>query len=84
MAKEAGDALETIDQRASETVSVVEEIAVRTREQSAASQNIAHLVEQIAEMAETASRQAETNSTHASQLQRLSEDLRSQLSRFQT
>lgn len=84
MAKEAGDALETIDQRASETVSVVEEIAVRTREQSAASQNIAHLVEQIASMAETASRQAETNSTHASQLQRLSEDLRTQLSRFQT
>ena len=84
MAKEAGDALETIDQRASETVSVVEEIAVRTREQSAASQHIAHLVEQIAEMAETASRQAETNSTQASQLQRFSEDLRSQLSRFQT
>lgn len=84
MAREADSALATIDQHALETVSVVQGIAASTREQSAASHEIARLVEQIAEMAESSSHQAETNTARAQRLQTLSAELQAQLSQFKT
>jgi len=84
LARAAGDSLRTIDQHAEQTVSVVHGIADGTREQSAASQEIARLVESIAQAAEGSNAQALTNSGRAQELQRLSAELQSQLSRFIT
>jgi methyl-accepting chemotaxis protein len=84
LAREAGDSLRSIDQHAEQTVSVVHGIADGTREQSAASQEIARLVESIAQAAEGSNAQAVTNSGRAQELQRLSAELQSQLSRFTT
>ncbi|MDP3540033.1 MAG: methyl-accepting chemotaxis protein [Azonexus sp.] len=84
LAREAGDSLQIIDERAQQTVEVVHGIADSTREQSAASQEIARLVENIAQAAEGSSSRAAQNSERAQNLQRLAGDLQSQLSRFQT
>jgi ATPase subunit of ABC transporter with duplicated ATPase domains len=65
MARQAGDSLETIDQRAQQTVEVVHGIADSTREQSAASQEIARLVENIAQAAEGSNSRAVRNSERA-------------------
>jgi methyl-accepting chemotaxis protein len=84
LAREAGESLQTIDERAQQTVEVVHGIADSTREQSAASQEIARLVENIAQAAEGSSSRAAQNSDRAQNLQRLAADLQSQLARFQT
>jgi len=84
LARDAGDSLRTIDQRAQETVEVVHGIADSTREQSAASQEIARLVENIAQAAEGSSNRAMQNTERAQNLQRLSTELQAQLSRFTT
>jgi methyl-accepting chemotaxis protein len=84
MARQAGDSLETIDQRAQQTVEVVHGIADSTREQSAASQEIARLVENIAQAAEGSNSRAVRNSERAQELQRLAAELRTQLARFTT
>jgi len=84
LAREAGDSLRAIDQHAEQTVEVVQGIADGTREQSAAGQEIARLVESIAQAAEGSNAQAVKNSERAKELQQLSADLQSQLSRFTT
>ena len=84
MARQAGDSLEIIDQRAQQTVEVVHGIADSTREQSSASQEIARLVENIAQAAEGSNSRAMRNSERAQNLQRLAADLQAQLSRFTT
>lgn len=84
MAREAGDSLEAIDQRAQETVDVVHGIADSAREQSAASQEIARLVDTIAQAAAGSSNRAVLNSERAQNLLRLAAELQAQLSRFNT
>lgn len=84
MARQAGDSLERIDQRAQETVAVVHDIAGSTREQSAASQDIARLVEKVASAAEGSNQRAVRNSERAQNLLRLAGELQAQLSRFST
>ncbi|MBS1139560.1 MAG: Histidine kinase, region:Bacterial chemotaxis sensory transducer [Proteobacteria bacterium] len=84
MARQAGDSLEIIDQRAQQTVDVVHGIADSTREQSSASQEIARLVENIAQAAEGSNSRAVRNSERAQNLQRMANDLQAQLSRFTT
>ena len=84
MARQAGDSLEIIDQRAQQTVEVVHGIADSTREQSSASQEIARLVENIAQAAEGSNSRAMRNSERAQNLQGLAADLQAQLARFTT
>ena len=84
LAREAGDSLTTIDQHSRDTVEVVHGIADGTREQSAASQEIARLVENIAQSAEGSNNRAQRNSERAQLLQQLASELQSQLSRFRT
>jgi len=84
LAREAGESLLTIDEHAQQTVEVVHGIADSTREQSAAGQEIARLVENIAQAAEGSNAQSMTNSDRARELLRLSAELQSQLSRFTT
>ena len=84
MAREAGDSLATIDEKSQQTVDVVQGIADSTREQSAASLEIARLVENIAQATEGSNTEAATNSARAEDLQHLSAELQSQLSRFTT
>lgn len=84
LARDAGLALTTIDERARQTVDVVQSIAESTREQSSASQEIARLVENIAQMAEGSSSRAVQNTERAQNLRGLAAELQSQLSRFRT
>jgi methyl-accepting chemotaxis protein len=84
LARHAGESLEAIDRHAQDTVEVVNGIADSTREQSAASQEIARLVENIANAAEGSSSRAVKNTERAQSLQRLSGELQSQLGRFTT
>ena len=84
MARQAGDSLQVIDERAQETVDVVHGIADSTREQSTASQEIARLVENIAQAAEGSNSRAVHNSERAQNLQGLAADLQGQLARFTT
>jgi len=84
LAREAGNSLATIDERAQQTVQTVHDIADSTREQSVASQEIARLVENIAQMAEGSSSRAVNNSERAQNLLRLAAELQAQLSRFTT
>lgn len=84
LAREAGESLSLIDEHARQTVETVQSIADSTREQSAASQEIARLVESIAQMAEGSSSRAVNNTERARNLQRLAAELQAQLSRFTT
>jgi methyl-accepting chemotaxis protein len=84
LARNAGQSLATIDNQAQQTVDTVQSIADSTREQSAASQEIARLVENIATMAEGSSGRAVKNSERAQNLQRLAAELHAQLARFTT
>jgi methyl-accepting chemotaxis protein len=84
LAREAGESLSLIDEHARQTVETVQSIADSTREQSAASQEIARLVESIAQMAEGSSSRAVNNTERAKNLQRLATELQAQLSRFTT
>ncbi len=83
MARQAGDSLETIDQRAQQTVEVVHGIADSTREQSAASEEIARLVEHRPGRRRQ-QQPGGRNSERAQDLQRLAAELRTQLVRFTT
>lgn len=84
LARDAGEALTAIDERARQTVDVVQSIAHSTREQSSTSQEIARLVENIAQMAEGSSSRAVQNTERARNLQGLAAELQTQLSRFTT
>lgn len=84
LAREAGESLQAIDQHAQETVVVVQGIADRTREQSAASQEISRLVENIAQSAAGSNSRAQQNSGRAQNLQQLASDLQARLARFTT
>ncbi|WP_374327409.1 methyl-accepting chemotaxis protein [Azonexus sp.] len=84
LAREAGEALNSIDARVQETVGVVMHIADGTREQSAASQEIARLVERIAQVAEGTNERAISNRQRAQELEHLANELQAQLSRFTT
>ncbi|WP_303783987.1 methyl-accepting chemotaxis protein [Azovibrio restrictus] len=84
LAREAGEALSEIDQKAERVVLVVHEIANSTREQSAASQDIARSVENIAQMAESNTDVAERNAQSTQHLQGLSRHLQDALARFRT
>ncbi len=84
LARDAGDSLLSIDQKAQETVEVVQGIADGTREQSAASQEIARLVEKIAQSAEETTSRAARNTERAKLLEDLAGELQQQMSRFQT
>ncbi|HOI51477.1 MAG TPA: methyl-accepting chemotaxis protein [Azonexus sp.] len=84
LAREAGEALNSIDARVQETVGVVMHIAEGTREQSAASQEIARLVERIAQAAEGTNERALGNRQRAQELEHLADELQAQLSRFTT
>ena len=80
LAQEAGEALHRVDLGAQATVDVVHDIAGSTREQSAASQEIARLVEEIAHAADDSNHRAQTNSARAQNLHRLATELQGQLS----
>lgn len=82
LAQEAGNSLRIIDRHAEQTVGVVLHIAEGTREQSAAGQEIARLVECIAQAAEGANDRARSNRQQAGELEHLSAELQAQLSRF--
>jgi len=82
LAREAGEALSDIDQKAERVVQVVHDIAGSTREQSAASQDIARAVENIAQMAEANTDVADRNAQSTERLQELSRRLQSALARF--
>lgn len=84
LARDAGSSLATIDEHAEQTVLTVQSIAENTREQSASSQEIARLVENIAQMAEGSSGRAIRNAERAENLQQLAAELRTQLARFST
>jgi methyl-accepting chemotaxis protein len=82
LAQEASNSLCVIDRHAEQTVGVILHIAKGTREQSAAGQEIARLVDHIAQSAEGANDQARSNRQQAGELERLSAELQAQLSRF--
>lgn len=82
LARDAGDSLAIIDERARQTVHTVQDIAARTREQSAASQEIARLVERIAQMADSTNARAAQNQERACRLQQLAGELQGQMGRF--
>lgn len=82
LAREAGNSLVAIDQKAMETVEVVQGIADSTQEQSATSHEIARQVENIAQSSEGTSARAAGNTERAKNLEQLATDLQRQLSRF--
>ncbi len=82
LARQAGVALEVIDERSGSAVRVVQDIADSTQEQSAASQEIARAVERIAQMAEETSAIASRNAGDVGQLQDVAGKLRDALTRF--
>ncbi|MCX8145340.1 MAG: methyl-accepting chemotaxis protein [Azovibrio sp.] len=84
LAREAGAALSEIDQKAERVVRVGHDIANGTREQSAASQDIARSVENIAQMAESNTNVAEQNAEATRHLQSLAERLQAALACFRT
>ncbi len=83
-ARDAGCVLARIDECSQRSADNVQNIAESTREQSAASQEIARLVERIAQMAEGNSATAARNNEYAANLQRMSSELQATLSRFRT
>ncbi|ANQ86853.1 putative methyl-accepting chemotaxis transducer [Azoarcus olearius] len=82
LARQAGASLEAIDQRTGRAVSVVQDIADSTQEQSTASQEIARAVERIAQMAEETTAIASRNSGDVGQLRSVADTLKSSLGRF--
>jgi methyl-accepting chemotaxis protein len=82
LARGASEALAAIDAHAERTVVTVQSIAESTREQSAASQEIARLIEGIACMSDENAATAGRNREQAASLQRMSAELQSVLGRF--
>jgi len=82
LARATGESLAQIDAQAERALLTVRGIADGTREQSAASQEIARLIERIAEMAEENTATAANNASQAESLQRLADELQGMLARF--
>jgi methyl-accepting chemotaxis protein len=82
LARRAGDSLAKIDEQAERALATVRNIADGTREQSAASHEIARLIERIAQMAEENNATAGVNAGQADSLQRLAGELQGMLARF--
>ena len=82
LARATGDALTKIDTQAERTRVTVSTIAEGTQEQSAASQEIARLIERIAQAAEENAATAGGNASEAESLQRLADELQGMLARF--
>ncbi|MFC4159695.1 methyl-accepting chemotaxis protein [Chitinimonas lacunae] len=81
-AEETGMAIQKIRQGSDRVVVVVGDISRAIREQSAASVNIAQLVERIAQMSEEASSAAANTSTAADELKTLSDRMQSVVERY--
>lgn len=82
LATQAGEAMSEIQSNAGQVVETVGEISSSLREQSAASTEIAKNVEHIAQMAEENNAAVSENSRTAHELERLSEGLQTEISRF--
>jgi methyl-accepting chemotaxis protein len=82
LATQAGEAMSEIQSNAGQVVETVGEISSSLREQSAASTEIAKNVEHIAQMAEENNAAVSENSKTAHELERLSEGLQTEISRF--
>ncbi len=82
LADEAAEALEKINAQTLEAVASVNAIASATREQQAASSDIARNVERIAQMTEESGAAAHHNSDAAQTLDRLAGGLQSRVARF--
>lgn len=82
LVKAAGESLTAIDARTAQAVHVVGDIASATREQSAASIDIAQRIEAIAHTAEEGSHVAHHNSEAAAQLLTLAQTLQQMVGQF--
>jgi len=82
LAHQAGDSITGIQESASRVVSVVEDISSALREQSIASQEIAHGVERIAQMSEESSAAARRAADATQGLRQLAEELRASVAHF--
>jgi methyl-accepting chemotaxis protein len=82
LARQAGDALAEIRDKAGRTVSVVHEIASATREQTAASEEIARNIEEIAGEAEENVHSSSQTQTAVGELIQLSAHLSAMVQRF--
>jgi methyl-accepting chemotaxis protein len=82
LAEETGASLVTIDERARNSVNIANDIANGTREQSAASQELARSVEQIAQSSEVASQGASQNQAAAHDLHDMAAQLQKEIGRF--
>ena len=82
LADEAAAALEKINAQTQEAVASVNAIATATREQQAASSDIARNVERIAQMTEESGAAAHDNAGAAQGLERLASGLQTRMARF--
>ena len=79
---EAGQSLQVIDERNQKTLSIAQDIASGTREQSSTSQDLARTVEQIAQSSELTAVSASENQRAAHQLKELADGLERSLRTF--
>ena len=79
---EAAEALEKIKNGAQTTLEHIREVADSTAEQSAASRRIAQRIEEIASMAEQTSGAMQSNADTASDMERVTKELRTLVGRF--
>ena len=84
LAREAGSALGNIEANAHHTVTFVGDIATATREQGAASTQMAQMVERVSHMTEENAAAVHHNSERAGQLRELAGHLQGILGRFHT
>jgi methyl-accepting chemotaxis protein len=82
LAREAGNAMHSIEDGAHRVVTVVSDISTSLREQSAAASEIAKNVEHIAQMAEENSAAAGANAATAERLDQLTEKLQADIDKF--
>ncbi|WP_372238872.1 methyl-accepting chemotaxis protein [Pseudomonas sp. LTJR-52] len=82
LAHAASEAIEEIRNGSDRIISVVDQISIALREQSAASHDVARSVERIAQMAETNSYSIEGASRNASNIQHLAQSLDKQVAQF--
>lgn len=82
LAHSASQAIDEIRSGSDRIISVVDQISMALREQSAASQDVARNVERIAQMAETNSHSIEGASRNASSIQHLAQSLDKQVAQF--
>jgi methyl-accepting chemotaxis protein len=84
LANGASESLHAIQEGAKLALDRVHDVADATREQSAASTNIAQRVERIAQMVEETSVTIRANAETAASLERIARNLREQVARFKT